>query len=470
MSENDRPDVLIIGAGPGGYVAAIKAAQLGLRTVVVEREEVGGVCLNWGCIPSKAVIHAAGIFQKAQKAESMGISCSGVALDMAKMTAWKDGIVKRLTGGIATLLKANKAELVRGEARFASANRVEVTSASGTRTFEPKNVIVATGATPIQLPGLEVGEHVLGAREALALKTLPRRLVVVGGGVIGLELGTAFAKLGSEVTVVELLDTVLYGTEPDMTKWVTRKLKKLKVKVMTRCKVASYKQAAGELHVEVTDKDGKDPKTIVADKILCSIGFRPNSKGFGLEEIGVALDKRGHVTIDDQCRTNVPSIYAIGDVTGAPYLAHKASKEGIVAAEVIAGKPSALDYRALPAAIFTDPEIATVGYTQEKAKADGYETKVGKFPFSALGRSQTLGQTPVEGFCRLVVEKDSGVLLGAQIVGYGASDLIAELALGIEMGALAEDIALTIHAHPTLPEAIIEAAEAAVHGKSIHAL
>lgn len=472
MTDTHSPDVLIIGAGPGGYPAGIRCGQLGLDTVVVEREALGGVCLNWGCIPSKAFIHAADTFDHAQHASSMGITFRGASVDMPKLVDWKDTIVKRLTGGVGALLKANGARVVYGHARFTGPGSVEVTAADGTVTrFTPKNTIIATGAKPFELPGLEAdGKHVVGARGALAMRSLPRRLLVVGGGVIGLELGTALRKLGSEVTVVEFMDDVLLGVDKDLVKWVKRRLKKLKVKVLTRSKVTSFEEKAGALHVTITDPQGRDPKVIEVDKILSAVGFRPNSKDLGLEAAGVATDKRGHIPIDTQCRTNVPGIYAIGDVTGAPYLAHKATKEGVVAAEVIAGMPSALDYRSLPAAIFTDPEIATVGLSAEQAKEEGYEPKVATFPFSALGRAMTLNQMPAPGLCKIVFDEPSGLILGAGIAGHGASELIAELALAIELGALAEDVAATIHSHPTFAEGTMEACEAAVHGKSIHAL
>lgn len=467
MIDTQEYDVAVIGSGPGGYVSAIRAAHNRLKTVCIEREALGGCCLNWGCIPSKAVIQAASAYDKAGKAAAMGIAISGVALDMAKMMGWKDTLVKRLTGGIGHLLKKNGVDVIYGTARIAGPGRVEVVTTDGSRSVSARNVVVATGTQVIELPSLAFdGERVLSARHLLDLRVLPRRLAVVGGGVIGLELGMAFAKLGSEVTVIELLDGLLVGVDPECTKWVTRKLKKLGVKVMLRSKATGYKEVAGELHVDVVSAEGRDPSTLVCDKLLVAVGFRPNAAGLGLDALGVELDRRGHVLVDAQCKTNVDGIYAIGDVTGAPYLAHRASKQGVVVADVLAGKSAAYDVGALPSAIFTDPEIATVGLSEEIAREAGYEPKVSKFPFAALGRAQ-IYETPAPGFVKLIVDAPSGLLLGAAVVGNSASDLIAELALAIELGALAEDVALTVHAHPTLPEAIAEAAEAAVH-KAIH--
>lgn len=470
-SEPARPDIVVIGSGPGGYVCAIKAAQLGQRVTIVEREAIGGVCTNWGCIPSKAIIQAADLYERTKKAAGeMGIAgVAGSTVDMKKTQAWKKTVVERLSGGIGQLLKGNKVEVIRGRARLAgkgTALEVEVPDGKPLR-LEPRAVVVATGARNIDLPGLAVDrKFILDARGALDLDEVPGRLVVVGGGVIGLELGTAFAKLGSKVTVVELLDAILFGTDPDCTRWVTRKLKQLEVEILLQSKVTAADAKAKT--VTVADAQGKNERTLEADRVLVAVGFRPNSSELGLEDLGVALDRRGHIVVNDRLETNVPGIYAIGDVTGGPYLAHRASKQGIVAAEVIAGHRSAFDVRAIPGAIFTDPEIATVGLTAEQAKEQGYEVKVGKFPFSALGKAQ-IHEHPAPGLVKLVADARSGLLLGAHIAGHGACDLISECALALEMGATAEDLALTIHPHPTLPEAIMEAAEATVF-KAVHVL
>jgi dihydrolipoamide dehydrogenase len=474
MAETLRPDAVVIGSGVGGYVCAIRLAQLGQKTVVVEREAVGGVCLNWGCIPSKALIHAAEVYETTKKAaDEMGIAgTAGSSVDVAKLRAWKQKVVDRLTGGVGQLLKGNKVDLLRGSAHFVgkgTALEVEVPGGAPVR-LEPRAVVVATGARPIELPGLAFDrKRILDARGALDIADIPKRLLVVGAGVIGLELGTAYAKLGSKLTVVELLDGVLPGTDPDLSRWVVRKMKALGAEFFLQSKVtAALDDGAGALDVTVVDAAGANPRTLKADKILVAVGFRPSSGGLGLEDLRVALDKRGHIVVDERLETSVPGIYAIGDVTGPPYLAHRASKQGIVAAEVIAGEKSAFDARAIPAGIFTDPEIATVGLTEAQAKEQGYTPKVGKFPFSALGKAQ-IYESPAPGLVKIVADAASGLVLGVHICGHGANDLVSEAALAIEMGATAEDIALTVHPHPTLSEGIMEAAEATV-GHSIHAL
>ncbi|RME75154.1 MAG: dihydrolipoyl dehydrogenase, partial [Planctomycetota bacterium] len=455
--QQGRYDVVVIGAGPGGYPAAIRAAQNGLRVACVEREALGGVCLNWGCIPSKAIIQAATLCDKARnKGAEMGIEIPNVAVDMAQLTDWKDGIVRKLTGGVGQLLKGNGVTVVRGTARLASANAVEVQTDDGVQTLETAHVVVACGTEVVSLPDLPTdGEWVLNVRGLLDVRSLPRRLAIVGGGVIGMEMGMAYARLGSEVTVIEFLDEILSGVDRDCVKWVERRFKKLGGRVMTRSKAAGFELQAGEVHLRVTAREGGDETTVVCDKVLVAVGFRPNVAPLGLEPLGVALDERGHVRVDEQLRTSVPNIFAIGDVTGPPYLAHRATKQGIVAADVIAGKHAAMDVRAMPAAIFTDPEIAEVGLSEQAAREQGYEPKIARFPFAALGRALIYGDKPVPGLVKLVVDRPSGLLLGAAICGPNASDAINELAVAIEMGALAEDLALTVHVHPTIPEAIM---------------
>ncbi len=468
---NGTRDAVVIGAGPGGYVAAIKLAQLGVKATVVEREALGGVCLNWGCIPSKAIIQAASLFDRAKHAGDMGIACSPVA-DMAKIKKWKDSIVEKQTSGVGQLLKGNKIEHVKGTARFAGkGTALEIEGADGKKTrLEPGAVVVATGARNVELPGLKFdGKSVLTARDALDLAEIPKRLVVVGGGVIGLELGMAFAKLGTKLTVVEFLDHILGDTDPDCSRWVTRKLGALGSDVLLKAKAVGYEAKGGALEAIVQDADGKNERRIACDKILVAVGFKPNTDGIGLDKAGVAMDKRGHVLVNERLETNVPGIYAIGDITGAPYLAHRASKQGVVVAEVIAGEPSAYDVRAMPAATFTDPEIATVGLTADQAAAEGYEVKIGKFPFAPNGRARAYGENPPPGIVKIVADKHTGVILGVHIAGHEASELIAEGALAIEMGAKVEDLAFTVHPHPTLSEAVMEAAEAAA-GKAIHVL
>ncbi len=463
---NHKCDVAVIGAGPGGYVAAIRAAQLKKSVLLVEKGELGGVCLNVGCIPSKALIHAGNVVDRTRKASAMGITFTGVSVDMAKLVAWKDGVVKRLTGGIGTLLNGVGAKVLRGTATFTAPTRLEVKTESGTDTVEAADVILATGSRPIEIPGFKVdGKRVLTSTEALSLREVPRRTVVIGGGYIGLEIGIFLSKVGSDVTVVELTDSLLPGQDPDLVQVVARSLKKRGVKVHLSTKALGWAEGKDGAAVRVQTPKGEE--SIPADVILSTVGRRPNSENLGLERAGVKVDAKGFVPIDDRCRTNVSHVYAVGDVAGQPMLAHKGSKEGIVAAEVIAGLPSARDWRAVPAVIFTDPEIASVGMTEAEAKAAGYDPVVGRFPFAALGRAQAINDT--EGFAKVVADRKTDLVLGVHVVGPEACDLISEGALAIEAGLRAEDLAATIHPHPTLPEAIMEAAEA-LHGKSVHIL
>ncbi len=461
-------DVLVIGAGPGGYVAAIRAAQRGKSVICVEREKLGGVCLNVGCIPSKAMIHASTVVDRAHDAGEMGIGLGAISVDVQKMVAWKQKIVERLTGGVGLLFKHHKVEHVTGEATFVAPTKVSVKSSSGVEEIEAKDVIVATGSRPIELPAFKVdGKHVLGSTEALALSAVPKKILVIGGGYIGLEIGTFLKKLGSEVVVVEATSSLLPGQDPDLVAVVHRGLKKRKVDIQVDSLAQRWEKIDGGTGgVRVWVKTPKGDKTFDVDWILSTVGRRPNSDGFGLDKIGVKVEK-GFIVVDSKRRTNVPHVYAIGDVAGQPMLAHKASREGIVAAEVIAGLPAEADYRCVPAVIFTDPEIASVGMTEAEAKARGYEPVVGKFPFTANGRALSINEA--EGFAKIVADKKTDLVLGVHIVGPEASELIAEGTLAIEMGARVEDIAATIHAHPTLPEAVMEAAEA-VHGLAIHAI
>lgn len=470
MSNDLRADAVVIGSGPGGYPAGIRLGQLGVKTIVVERESPGGVCLNVGCIPSKALIHAAKTYDKLAKSADMGIALSQApTVDMVQMQAWKGGVIKKLTGGVRQLLKAAGSELVQGTARLAprgpDGHKVVVESASGTRTITAKNVVIATGSRPIEIPGFEVDQkRIIDSTGALALDHVPDRLVVIGGGYIGLELGTVYAKLGSKVTVVEALDSVLAGMDPDCVAVVARKLKKMGIEVITGARAQSWKKKRDRAALTLETEQG--PKTIEADKILVSVGRRPNSDGLGLEQVGVRMDQRGFIQVDAQLHTNVPGIFAIGDVAGGMLLAHKATKEGEVVAEVVAGHRVINDTRTMPAVVFTDPEIASTGMTEEQARAAGHDQlKVGKFPFAALGRALSVNDT--DGFAKVVADGKTEELLGVHIVGNGASDLISEGALAIEMGALLHDLSLTVHPHPTLSEALREAAAVAL-GEAVH--
>ncbi len=464
--ETRSTQALIIGGGVGGYVAAIRLGQLKIKPILVEKGVLGGTCLNVGCIPSKAVITAAKLADKARHAEAFGIKVSGVEVDMPRLIGWKDEIVKKLTGGVATLVKGNGAEILSGRASFRSAHDVEVLTEKGPVSIQADNIIIATGSVPIEIgPFPRDGNRVLDSADALALQTVPARLLVIGGGYIGLELGTALAKLGSKVTIVEAMDQVLPGFDPEVAKLLERKLKKLGVEVVTRAKAKGFSEGPDGLIVGM-EVDGT-ARTVQCDKILVTVGRRPFTSGLALDAAGLKLDDRGFLPVNDKMQTAVPGIYAIGDVVGNPMLAHKASREGEIAAEVIAGRAAAFDARVIPSVVFTDPEVATAGLSEEQARAAGRNIAVGKFPFAALGRALTNQET--DGFCKAVLDRDTGEILGVTIVGANASDTIAEAALAIEMGALYEDVALTIHAHPTLPEALKEAVMAA-RGEAVHVL
>jgi dihydrolipoamide dehydrogenase len=468
--ETKQVDALVIGAGPGGYVAAIRLAQLGKQVLVLDKTAVGGVCLNVGCIPSKALINAAKTFEKSKNSGYMGIVVESVHLDFAKLQEWKSGIVKKLTGGVSQLLKGNGAGYLAGSARLTGPakngiHQVEVTTETGIVMVEARHVVLATGSRPIQIPGFAFGGPIMGSTEALDLSGVPERLLVIGGGYIGLELGSAYAKLGSDVTVVEGTDSLLPGVDPELVAVVARKLKAKGVKVHTNAKAIGAEVVGDRAKVTV-ELDGKR-EVMEVDRVLVTVGRRPNHEDLGLEAAGVKIDAKGFVPVDAQQRTNVPGIYAIGDLAGQPMLAHKASMEAEVVAEVIAGKSAAMDVKAIPAVIFTDPEIATSGLTPAEAKAAGREVLVGKFPFAASGRAMTTGET--DGFIKVLVDAKTHEVLGFGIVGPQASDLVAEATLALEMGAFVDDIALTVHAHPTLPEALQEAVKAAV-GEAVHAL
>jgi len=484
MSEQ-RFDAVVIGAGPGGYPAAIRLGQLKVKTAIIEREYIGGVCLNVGCIPSKAVIHAAKMFDKLGHSGDIGISIPGKpVLDMAKLQAWKGGVVGKLTGGVRTLLKANKVEIIEGAATLGKpgpdGHRITVRTGSNEQTIVAKSVVIATGSRPVEIAGFAIDQNrIIDSTGALALPEVPPRLVVIGGGYIGLELGMCYAKFGSKVTVVEALPRLLGTMDKDCVGVVERKLKKMGVEVMLETRARSWQDKGDRAVLTVELKDGgsqgskggqgaKDAKTatIDADKILLSIGRRPNSENLGLDQVGVAVGKGGFIVADDHLRTNVAGIYAIGDVIGGMMLAHKATKEGEVVAEIIAGHEAAFDVRTIPAVVFSDPEIASTGLTEEEARAKGHaELKVGKFPFAALGRALSVNDT--DGFVKVVADGKTGELLGVHIAGNGGSDLISEATLAIEMGAVADDLRLTIHPHPTLSEAMMEAAAASM-GEAIH--
>jgi dihydrolipoamide dehydrogenase len=465
-AENIHVQALVIGAGPGGYVAGIRLGQLKVKSMVVERDQPGGICLNVGCIPSKALINAAKTYDKMKHASDIGIHADNVRVDMKKMQQWKGEVVTKLTGGVKQLLKTNGCEYLTGTAKLTAPRTVEVTDAAGkTTTITADNIVLATGSRPIEIPGFKFdGNRVVDSTGALAFTEVPPRLTVIGGGYIGIEIGTLYAKLGSRVTVVEALPGILAGSDPEMSQLVARKLKKLGVEVLTGAKAKSWADKGDRAVVTVEVGDKGEVATIDADKIMVAVGRRPNSENLGLETLGVKVE-RGFVPVDRALRTNVAGVYAIGDLVGQPMLAHKASREAEVVAEVIAGHRAEMDVRCIPAVIFSDPEISTVGITADEAAKQGRKVKIGKFPFAALGRA--IANADTDGFVKVVIDAGTKEVLGIGVVGNGASDVIAEAALAIEMGALADDLSLTIHAHPTLPEAIMEAAKASL-GEAIH--
>lgn len=452
-------DVLIIGGGPGGYVAAQRAAQLGKDVVLVEAEELGGTCLNHGCIPSKALISVGDLMRKLKEAEERGLKATGVEVDFAKTQAWKQNkVIKRLVTGVASLMKAGQVEVIRGKARFVDPHTVEIAlNEGGNSVYTFKHAIAATGSVAVNPRFFPLdGKDVVDARGALDFPEIPKNMVVVGGGYIGVELGIAYAKLGSKVTVVEATEQLLPNTDPDLITVLMRKLRRLGVTVMLKAKAGGGLQNG---MVKVEDAEGKTHE-IAADKVLVAVGRRPFTEGLDLQNAGVAADQRGFIQVDSQMRTNVAHIFAIGDVCSPVMLAHKASAQGRVAAEAIAGLPSHADWQTVPAVVFTDPEIAYVGLTEAQAKEQGHDVIVSKFMFAAVGRALTMAES--DGLVKLVGDKKTGLLLGAQLCGPEVSELIGELTLAIEMGARIEDVALTPHYHPTLSEGILEAAHAMV--------
>jgi dihydrolipoamide dehydrogenase len=456
--------VVVIGAGPAGYVCAIRLRQLGQEVVVVEKEALGGTCLNVGCIPSKALIAAGSLMEKVAHAKTFGLTVEGMQLDVAKLVEWKTSIVGRLTGGVGGLLKNHGCTVLMGAARIVDRNTVEVTGSDGQQRVNCDDIVVATGSIPIEIPGFAFDEDaVWSSTGALSPKEIPGHLVVIGGGYIGLELGMMYRHLGSQVTVLEATPGALPGQDRDCVKVIERSLKKQKIKLMTETFAKEYRRGDGGGLV-VTVERGGQREEIPCDQILSTVGRRPFSEGLGLESVGLTTE-RGFLKVDKQMRTAVPNIYAIGDIAGQPMLAHKGSKEGLVAAAVIAGQNEEYDARCVPAVIFTAPEMASVGMTEDQAREAGYEPVTGSFPFAASGRAMTLQET--EGFAKIVADKDTDLVLGLHMVGPEVTELVAEGALAIEMGATTEDLARTIHAHPTLPEAVMEAAEA-VHKMAVH--
>jgi dihydrolipoamide dehydrogenase len=465
---NTSSNLAIIGGGPGGYVAAIRAAQCGLSVTLIEKEPtLGGICLNHGCIPSKALIHAAEVFDQTKSGAKIGILADNIRVDFAKVQAFKARVVKKLTLGVKNLLQGNGVTILYGQARFLDSNRIEVTSENGTDVVEAENVILATGAKPYALPFLPFdGQTVLSSREALSLDEIPERLLVIGGGIIGTELGQAYAKFGSQVTIVEALDSLLPSLPGDCVEPLTKILRRLRVKIHTGAKAGEAIVGDGLAKVKVRLADGTE-QTIEADKVLVTIGLKPNVFGIGLSNTKVTTDDHGFVLIDHACQTDDPAIFAIGDVTGEPLLAHKASAQGIVAAEHCAGKEGSLDLQTVPGVVYTDPEIATVGLTLDQAEKIGRKVLVGKYSFAGHGRAATMNKP--EGFVKMIADEESHTLLGVQIVGAGAGELIGEAVLALSNTMTVGDLGTLVHPHPTLSEAITEAAEDTL-GCAIHSM
>jgi dihydrolipoamide dehydrogenase len=465
MTDSRRYDAVVIGAGPGGYVAAIRLAQLGKRTALVEREALGGTCLNWGCIPSKALIAAANLADDLRGAADRGIT-GPVQIDVAKLREFKEGVVRKLVAGIATLEKGNGVDVVRGTATFVSPTAVEVATEAGPLRLEADAFVVATGARPIELAALPVdGRDVWGAREALALSEVPRRLAVIGAGVVGVELGTVYAKLGAQVTFVEAQPAILGVCDPEAVRLVQRGLRLRGAAVKVGARALGFDRVAGGLALRIEVQGAEE--TLEVDKVLVAVGFRPSAAGLGLEALGVRFDERGFVAVDERCRSSVPSIFAVGDLAGAPLLAHKASREGELAAEAIAGAGPLRRWKAVPSAVFSEPEVAHVGLLEPEGRERGLDVVVGKFAFGGLGRAIAIDRA--EGFVKIIAERAGGRIVGVSMAGPEVAELVAEAGLAIELGATLEDVAHTVHAHPTLAEAFMEAAKAGL-GCAVHAL
>ncbi len=462
-------DLVIIGTGPGGYVCAIRAAQLGMKTAVIEKREAhGGTCLNVGCIPSKALLHASHMFEEAgTHFKTLGIDVGKPKLDLKAMLAHKDDAIAGNTKGIEFLLKKNKIDAFHGTGKVLSAGKVSVTGPDGkAQEIETKNIVIATGSDVVSLPGIEIDEkRIVSSTGALDLTDVPKKMVVIGGGVIGLELGSVWRRLGAEVTVVEFLDRILAGMDGDVAKQFQRMLQKQGVSFKLGSKVTSAKASGKGVKLTVEPAKGGDAETLEADIVLVAVGRKPYTEGLGLEEAGVKLDERGRVAIDAHYATNVQGIYAIGDVVTGPMLAHKAEDEGVALAEQLAGKAGHVNYGIIPNVVYTYPEVASIGKTEEELKEAGTAYNVGKFPFTANGRAKANLQT--DGFVKILADKETDRVLGAHIVGPEAGDLIHEIAVAMEFGASSEDIARTCHAHPTLSEAVKEAA-LAVDNRALH--
>lgn len=465
MSSNETYQLVVLGGGPGGYAAAFLGADLGLRTALVDVEEnPGGVCLYRGCIPSKALLHVARVLHEADAARAMGVTFGAPKIDVAGLRTWKEGVVRKLTSGVGQVAKFRKVAFVRGFGTFKDAHTLSVAlAAGGTQEIRFDHCIVATGSRPATIPMFKADSpRVLDSSSALELRNIPKSMLVVGGGYIGLELGSVYASLGARVSVVEMTSGLLPGADRDLVSVLEKRVSKTFERIMVNTKVVGADEEGDGIRVTF---DGAVKESVVYDKLLVSVGRKPNSQGFGLEKTKARVNERGFIEVDSQRRTNEPSIFAIGDVVGDPMLAHKASHEGRVAAEVIAGHKVAFEPNAIPAVIFTDPEIAWCGLTETQAKERALDVTVAKFPWGASGRAMSIERT--DGLTKLIIDPKTERVLGVGIAGVGAGDMISEGALAIEMGATATDLKLTIHPHPTLSETIMEAAEV-FYGQSTH--
>jgi len=457
-------EVVIIGGGLGGYVAAIKAAQLGLKVVLVEKDKLGGVCLNWGCIPTKALVSTAELLNNLQRAGEFGIQVKDYSFDFPAIMKRKDMITKRLSSGVEQLLKANRVRVIKGEGQIIKPGTVEITDAAGEKEMiKSKNIIIATGSSVMKLPipGID-NEGVITSDGALSLSELPSRMLIIGGGVVGIEFAGIFKALGVEVTVVEMLPRILLPIDEEIAVRLTQLLKRKGIEILTDSKVKEIKKNRQNLEVLISTADGE--KKLEVEKVLLAAGRVPELGNIDVQRLGIELDK-GAIKVDEKMRTNIPGIYAVGDVVGKIMLAHVASREGIVAVENISGKEVLIDYKVVPNCVFSMPEVASVGLTEEEARKENHNIKVSKFPFIANGKALSMGET--EGMVKIIADADTSELLGFHILGAHASDLIAEGTLALSMEATAFEIVNTIHAHPTLSEAIAEAAEG-ITGKPIH--
>ena len=470
-SAEHQVDAAVIGAGPGGYHVAIRLAQLGKKVICVDRDEVGGVCLNWGCIPTKALLHVGEVIRHIERAGALGLRVPKAEVERENVAKFKSDVVNANVSGVKTLFKGNGVEFLRGEATFKSPTEIEVKrSDGGSERIAAKEIVIATGSAPIDVKAWpRDGETIINSDDAVGLARIPKRLLVVGGGVIGLEFATVYGRLGAQVLVVEMMPQILTGTDLEVGKTLGRILKKQGIEIMLNTKVGAIEKQTHGVRATLNGEGtgGKDESRDF-DMVLVAVGRRPVTDNLGLKAAGIEVDERGFIAVDRQQRTKVSNIFAIGDVTGPPLLAHRAMKQGVVAAEVINGdRSAAFDPVAVPNCIYTDPEVATVGLSEEEAKAAGYEVRVGKFPLAASGRGRTMNET--EGIIKLVGDASSDLLLGMHIVAPQAESLIGEGLIALEMGATFEDIGLSVHPHPTFTEGIMDAAEAA-HGKAIHIL